>query len=160
MLWLKTLFFTVIAPGTVTIVLPYLLLSDARDKFGKQVWQWLGVFPALLGVGIYLWCAKDFAVQGRGTPAPYDPPKQLVVTGLYRFVRNPMYVGIVLILLGEALLFAEATLLLYTALVLFGFHLRVRLYEEPTLQRHFGESFTRYCANVPRWLPLRKNLTT
>ncbi len=159
MLWLKTLFFTIIAPGTITMLLPYFLLSGAHEKFVAHTWQWLGAIPALLGVGIYLWCAKDFAAHGRGTPAPYDPPKQLVVTGPYRFVRNPMYVGIVIILLGEALLFAEATLLLYTALVLFGFHLRVRLYEEPTLQRLFGETFAQYCANVPRWLPLRKNFT-
>ncbi len=153
MLWLRTLFFTIIAPGTITVLLPYFLLSNARDKFAEQAWQWLGAVPVLLGFGIYLWCAKDFAVKGRGTPAPYDPPKQLVIVGLYRFVRNPMYVGVTLILLGEAALFSEATLLLYAALVLLAFHLRVRLYEEPTLQRLFGEAFRQYCAKVPRWLP-------
>ncbi len=153
MLWLKTLLFTIVAPGTVTVALPYLLLARASHKLAISSWHWLGALPMLLGFGIYLWCAKDFAVKGRGTPAPIDAPKQLVVNGLYRFVRNPMYVGVIAILLGEALLFASTTLLYYAAIVFLGFNLFVLLYEEPTLRRLFGDSFQQYCARVPRWLP-------
>ncbi len=153
MLWLKIFLFTLVAPGTVTVFLPYLLLRNTHFELAEHAWQWLGVVPLALGFGIYVWCARDFAVKGRGTPAPIDAPKQLVVHGLYRFVRNPMYVGILTILLGEAWLFATTTLLVYSAIVFLGFHLFVRLYEEPTLQRLFGASFEQYRTRVPRWLP-------
>lgn len=153
MLWLKIFLFTLAAPGTVTVLLPYALLRHARVELAAHVWQWLGVAPLALGFGIYLWCAKDFAVKGRGTPAPIDAPKQLVVNGLYRFCRNPMYVGIILLLLGETILFATTTLLFYAATVFLGFNLFVLLYEEPTLRRLFGAEYVQYCARVPRWLP-------
>jgi protein-S-isoprenylcysteine O-methyltransferase Ste14 len=102
-----------------------------------------------------LWCAWDFTFAGRGTPAPIDPPKELVVQGLYRYVRNPMYVGILSILLGEALLFASWSLFGYAAVVFILFFLFVVLYEEPILMRKFGESYLQYCKNVPRWIPWR-----
>lgn len=153
MLWLKIFLFTLVAPGTVTVILPYLLLRNTRVALAEHAWQWLGLVPLGLGFGIYVWCARDFAVKGHGTPAPIDAPKQLVINGLYRFVRNPMYVGILTMLLGEALLFAQAMLLYYAAIVFLGFNLFVRLYEEPTLRRLFGEAYEQYCNRVPRWLP-------
>lgn len=153
MLWLKIFLFTLVAPGTVTVILPYVLLRNARVEFAAHAGQWFGLAPLLFGFGIYLWCTKDFAVKGRGTPAPIDAPKQLVVNGLYRFVRNPMYVGILLLLLGEIVLFATTTLLFYAAVVFLGFHLFVLLYEEPTLRRLFGAEYVQYCTRVPRWLP-------
>ncbi|MEK7727910.1 MAG: isoprenylcysteine carboxylmethyltransferase family protein [candidate division KSB1 bacterium] len=153
MLWLKTLIFTLLAPGALTILFPALLLPHARERLAANAWWWLALLPLLLGVGVYLWCVKDFITKGRGTPAPYDPPKQLVVHGLYRYSRNPMYLGVLLILLGEAALFYSTTLLFYAAIVFAGFHLRVLFYEEPTLQRLFGESFQQYRALVPRWFP-------
>jgi len=157
MIWLKTLLFTIIAPGTVTVLLPYLILLS---KWNKAIpflgaLRFFGLAPLLIGFGIYLWCAYDFAAKGRGTPAPVDPPKQLVRSGLYRFTRNPMYVGIILILLGEAIFFASAILLLYAVAVFIGFNGFILFYEEPTLRRLFGESYLRYCAEVPRWLPKR-----
>jgi protein-S-isoprenylcysteine O-methyltransferase Ste14 len=109
----------------------------------------------LIGTAIYFWCAWDFTFAGRGTPAPIDPPKELVVRGLYRYVRNPMYVGILSILLGEALLFASWRLFEYTAVVFIFFFLFVTLYEEPILRQKFGESYRRYCESVPRWIPWR-----
>jgi len=115
--------------------------------------RYFGALPILIGAAIYFWCAWDFTFAGRGTPAPIDPPKELVVRGLYRYVRNPMYVGILSILLGEALLFASGRLLEYTAVVFTFFFLFVVLYEEPMLRQKFGESYRQYCKNVSRWFP-------
>jgi len=115
--------------------------------------RYLGAIPILLGASIYLWCAWDFTFAGRGTPAPIDPPKELVVRGLYRYVRNPMYVGVVSILFGEALFFESRTLFEYAAIVFIFFYLFVVLYEEPILTRKFGESYRNYCKTIPRWIP-------
>ena len=109
--------------------------------------------PIVFGACVYFWCAWDFATHGRGSPAPVAPPKQLVARGLYRHVRNPMYVGVAAILLGEALLFASLALLWYAVAIVFGFNLFVLLYEEPTLRRKFGDAYERYCRAVPRWIP-------
>jgi len=113
----------------------------------------LGSIPLLFGVLIYSWCAWDFTFAGRGTPNPADPPQELVVRGLYKFTRNPMYVGIILVLLGETTLFASPTLLLYTAAIFAVFHLWVIYYEEPALRRKFGQAYERYCRRVSRWIP-------
>lgn len=150
---LKTLIFMAIAPATVTIYLPYALFpSNHAPQDGSL--RYLGLLPILVGAGIECWCAWDFAVKGRGTPAPIDPPKELVASGLYSRVRNPMYVGVMSILLGEALLFVSRFMLTYSLIVFAGFNLFVLFYEEPTLRRKFGESYERYCRTVPRWLPL------
>jgi protein-S-isoprenylcysteine O-methyltransferase Ste14 len=109
----------------------------------------------LLGASIYLWCAWDFTFAGRGTPAPIDPPKELVVRGLYRYVRNPMYVGVVSILFGEALFFESRILFEYAVIVFIFFYLFVVLYEEPILMKKFGESYRNYCRVIPRWIPWR-----
>ena len=151
---LKTLIFTVLVPGTVTVLVPYLLLSSGFELFSIEIgiFRFLGFVPMLLGTWMYLSCAWDFTVVGEGTPAPIDPPKELVVRGLYRFVRNPMYVGVALVLFGGAVLFQSGMLFVYAALVLLGFHLFVVYYEEPTLRRKFGESYEQYCRRVPRWV--------
>jgi protein-S-isoprenylcysteine O-methyltransferase Ste14 len=152
---LKTLIFTVVVPGSVTVLVPYLLLSAAGGAPRLELsrpWA-LGLVPILLGAGIYFWCAWDFAFAGKGTPAPIDPPRELVARGLYRIVRNPMYVGVLLVVLGEAALFRSAALVIYAALLFVAFHLFVVLYEEPDLRRRFGESYERYRSAVPRWIP-------
>src|SRR5262245_36388559 len=155
MVALKTLIFTILVPGTVTIYIPYLLLSsaDAAQRLPLGVFRYLGVIPILIGATIYFWCAWDFTFTGRGTPAPIDPPKELVAKGLYQYVRNPMYVGVLLILLGEAWFFGSSSLLGYAAILFVCFHLFVLLYEEPALKRRFGESYQRYCETTPRWIP-------
>ena len=94
-----------------------------------------------------------FVRDGAGTPAPIYPTDRLVVTGLYRYVRNPMYVGVAAAIFGQALLLGSAALLVYGLAVSLGFHLFVRLYEEPTLHRRYGGQFAAYCAGVRRWLP-------
>ena len=100
-----------------------------------------------------IWCFRDFTVKGRGTPAPVDPPKELVITGLYRYVRNPMYVSGLIVLTGWILW--SPSLPLITALLLFfaAAHLFVTLYEEPTLKKKFGASYEEYLRRVPRWIP-------
>jgi protein-S-isoprenylcysteine O-methyltransferase Ste14 len=105
------------------------------------------------GAAFYLWCAWEFAAAGLGTPAPIDPPKVLVARGLYRVVRNPMYVGVLLVLLGESLVFGSWALLRYAVLVWLCFHLFVVLYEEPALRRKFGASYEGYRKRVWRWTP-------
>jgi protein-S-isoprenylcysteine O-methyltransferase Ste14 len=153
---LKTIVFTLLVPGTVTVVIPYWLLSS-RAPLSLQLgaFRHLGWFLILFGAGIYFWCAWDFTVTGRGTPAPIDPPKELVVRGLYRYVRNPMYVGVSSILMGQALLFESRRLLVYAAGTFLVFFLVVVLYEEPNLRHKFGELYRRYCRKVPRWLPVK-----
>jgi len=148
----KTLIFTLIVPATVTIYLPYMLLPAPHTPPVGSL-HYLGLIPITLGVLIYCWCAWDFAIKGRGTPAPIDPPKELVARGLYARVRNPMYVGVMSILIGEVLFFASRTLLWYALAVFIGFNLFVLLYEEPTLRHKFGAAYENYCAAVPRWLP-------
>jgi protein-S-isoprenylcysteine O-methyltransferase Ste14 len=149
---LKTLLFTVAVPGTVTVVIPYLLLAP-RAQFEVGYVTLLGAVVIGLGVVIFLRCTWDFAFQGLGTPAPIDPPKLLVAKGLYRYLRNPMYVGVELIVLGQAILFQSRRLVIYAAVVALGFHLFVILYEEPELRRKFGASYEEYCKTVPRWIP-------
>jgi len=155
MVALKTLIFTILVPGTAVVLVPYLLLSrgDQLVSFEIGAWRFFGLPPILLGALTYLWCAWDFTFTGRGTPAPIDPPKELVMKGLYRYVRNPMYVGFMLLLLGEAILFESAILILYAGLLLVWFQLFIVYYEEPTLRRLFGSSYESYCKSVSRWIP-------
>jgi protein-S-isoprenylcysteine O-methyltransferase Ste14 len=157
MILLKTIIFTFVVPGTVTILIPYWLLSSRSVQPSSTLgaFRYFGVLPILIGASIYFWCAWDFTFTGRGTPAPIDPPKELVVRGLYRYVRNPMYVGVLSVLLGEALFFASRTLLQYSVIVFGFFYLFVVIFEEPVLQSKFGESYQKYRQNVPRFLPWR-----
>jgi protein-S-isoprenylcysteine O-methyltransferase Ste14 len=155
MVLLKTLLFTIVAPGAVTILVPFLLLpaNPWPPLSSAGLIQLFGLIPMTIGATIYFRCAWDFTFTGKGTPAPIDPPKELVAKGLYQYVRNPMYVGVLLILLGEAWFFGSSSLLGYAAIVFVCFHLFVLLYEEPALKRRFGESYRRYCGTTPRWIP-------
>lgn len=113
----------------------------------------VGMGVAAAGAGLALWCIATFIVLGRGTPAPFDPPRRLVVRGPYRAVRNPMYLGAGLALGGAALFYRSAALLGYAALLLAATHMFVVGYEEPTLRRMFGAEYESYCRRVPRWRP-------
>jgi len=162
MVWLKTLIFTIIAPGAVIALIPYLLLSRSPSAFthiGARtgLFQLFALIPMAGGAAIYFRCAWDFASTGKGTPAPIDPPKRLVARGLYRFVRNPMYVGVLMALFGEAWLFRSGALLVYAVTAFTWQHLFVVLYEEPALKRKFGESYSDYLARTPRWIPRINN---
>ena len=105
------------------------------------------------GVSLLLACIWEFAARGQGTLSPVDPTKELVIQGLYRYVRNPMYLAVSTILLGEALLMRSRGLLVYWVIFFAAVNLFVMAYEEPTLRRQFGESYTRYQQRVGRWLP-------
>lgn len=107
----------------------------------------------MLGACVSLWCVKDFVASGRGTPAPFDPPTLLVMQGLYQYVRNPMYIGLFLVLIGEAMLFSSFFFLIYSLFFVAVAHIFVVFYEEPALRRKFGESYKQYLKSVPRWLP-------
>ena len=156
MILIKTIIFTFIVPGAVTIIVPYWLLScSAPPALPFGLFRYVGLLPVFIGIAILLRCVWDFTFAGKGTPAPIDPPKELVVQGLYRYVRNPMYIGILSILLGEALLFASWRLFGYAAIVFCLFFLFVLFYEEPVLKKRFDESYREYCKNVPRWIPRR-----
>jgi protein-S-isoprenylcysteine O-methyltransferase Ste14 len=153
MLLLKNLLFTIVAPGTVAVLMPLLIAGDEPSATGGA----LAVALVLLGLGasIYAWCVWDFASYGRGTPAPIDAPKRLVIRGLYRFTRNPMYLGVLTVILGWAVFFEAASVACYAVIVSACFHTFIRLYEEPHLTREFGGQYSAYTAQVGRWLPRR-----
>lgn len=154
MLWLRTLLFTLLVPGTVLVLFPLVVVSfSIGPRLPLGLVRYFELVPILAGLAIILRCFVDFICRGRGTPAPYDPPRKLVVAGLYRYVRNPQYVGVVLVIIGEAVLTGAVVLFGYAALMAIGYHLFVRYYKEPTLSRLFGETYIRYRDAVPRWLP-------
>jgi protein-S-isoprenylcysteine O-methyltransferase Ste14 len=135
-------------PGTVAYLVPV-------------AWVWFAGMPlhwpvglVLVGVGTVglLWCVRDFYVSGKGTLAPWAPPQELVVVGLYQYSRNPMYVAVVLILLGWAVSFRSYGLLAYALVVMVAFHLRVVFGEEPWLARRHGAAWQQYMRHVRRWL--------
>ena len=144
--------FIVLLPGSIAGWLPWYISGWKRPRLDGPLGV-VGVFFAVLGWLVLLWCARDFAVRGRGTPNPADPPRALVVDGLYRFVRNPMYVAIVTSLLGQAAMYRSSSVVWYAAIVAAAFHLRVVLYEEPKLTELFGDSYADYRRRVPRWVP-------
>jgi protein-S-isoprenylcysteine O-methyltransferase Ste14 len=157
MLFLKNLLFTILVPGTVAVYVP-LLITRGRIISTFPILLAIGIIFLAIGISMYSWTVWDFATFGRGTPLPIDPPKRLVVKGLYRYMRNPMYLGVVLIILGWAGLFADWRLLIYALGVGIAIHLFVVLYEEPRLQELFGTDYTTYRRSVGRWLPRIPNI--
>jgi len=136
-------------PGTVAFLVPLLLFApNGVASFVNP----LGLLPLTIGVALLLWCVREFYVVGRGTLAPWSPPEAIVTTGPYRVSRNPMYVAVLLILWGWAIGFRSRSLAIYALAIMVAFHLRVRLHEEPWLERTFGSSWPEYKARVPRWL--------
>lgn len=150
MFFLRALFAFLALPGVVAILVPaWIAASSIRD--GGSFYR-VGVFPLVLGFASLLWCVRDFFVAGKGTLAPWSPPKNLVTIGLYRYSRNPMYVAVSLMLIGWSLAFASPTLAIYAIFVIAAFHLRVVFGEEPWLARTHGAAWDEYKARVPRWL--------
>lgn len=151
----RALAFVSLATGVVLVGLPYLVLASSgpawRVSFG--VLRWSSIPLAVAALGAYLTCVSEFIIAGRGTPAPYDPPRNLVSGRLYARVRNPMYLSVLGLIVAEGLFLEAAALLGYAAIVWSALHLFVVLYEEPTLTRRFGHSYEAYRRAVPRWLP-------
>ena len=148
MLLFRALLSFVALPGIVAFVVPAWL---ARRLVGR-VFHLVGVPPLVAGIALLIWCVHEFYVAGKGTLAPWDPPKHLVVSGPYRVSRNPMYIGVALILIGWAAGFGIRVLWYYAAAMIVAFHLRVVLAEEPWQARTFGEDWERYKTRVRRWL--------
>ena len=147
--------FLVAAPGMVAGVIPYLA---SRWRWGPPLLgiaagRWVGALVAFAGVASVVHSFARFALEGRGTPAPIAPTESLVVSGQYRYVRNPMYVAVVAIIVGQALLLGSRALVWYALGIGLLFHAFVLAYEEPTLRRRYGESYERYRSSVNRWLP-------
>lgn len=138
-----------VLPGMVAFVLPAAWVWYRRQF---QVVVPAGLVVWAVGVAGLLWCVWDFYRTGKGTLAPWSPPEKLVTVGLYRYSRNPMYVSVLVILLGWSIMFASAGLLLYACVVAVGFHLRVVLAEEPYLARVHGSDWQRYAERVRRWV--------
>jgi protein-S-isoprenylcysteine O-methyltransferase Ste14 len=155
MVIIKTLVFSLLLPGVFLVLIPCFLLSSFGDRFAVEIGRirTIGLIPMLFGVFMYIRCAWSFASLGKGTPVPIDPPKKLVVQGMYKYSRNPMYIGALFILIGEAFFFASLLHSIYTVLMFICFHLFVVVYEEPALRSKFGDSYRKYCDSVPRWIP-------
>lgn len=149
-LLLKNLLFTLVVPGTVAVYCPLRIARDHPRASDGLLLMALVLFG--LGGCIYGWSIWDFAVFGRGTPLPVDAPKRLVARGLYRYTRNPMYVGVLTVILGWAAFFAAASLLVYALAIFSAFELFIVLYEEPHLRRAFGQEYETYRDRVGRWL--------
>jgi protein-S-isoprenylcysteine O-methyltransferase Ste14 len=150
----KTIVFLIVLPGTVLVYVPMWILAGEtalpRPFAGLRA---LAAVPIAIGTAVLLRSAWAFAIVGRGTPAPIDPPRVLVVEGLYRYVRNPMYVAVQFVLLGEAAGFGSTELIVWAATCLVFMHLFVVLYEEPALGQKFGTEYDDYRRQVPRWIP-------
>lgn len=147
--------YAVLFIGFVLIYVPSSLLSWSGVVRPNAVdWQQVvGMVFGIIGAVVALWCVFTFASIGKGTPAPFDPPRRLVIRGPYRFVRNPMYIGAGLALASAALFYESLPLLVYTCIFFLATHLFVVWYEEPTLRRTFGQEYETYCRRIRRWLP-------
>ena len=151
---LRSILAAVLLPGVVAGLVPWVFfgLGRVRLDWGDPL-HLLGLVMIALGAGLLIACIWQFAHVGRGTLAPTDPPKLLVVVGLFRYVRNPMYLSVTTIMLGELLLTGSRALLVYWAIWFAAANLLVIGFEEPTLRRQFGDSYVRYQKTVGRWIP-------
>jgi len=150
-----SLAFFVVAPCSVAGLMPWWITGWQVTPPVGDIWpvQFAGAVLIVAGIICVVDCFTRFALQGLGTPAPILPTGTLVVSGLYRRVRNPMYVGVVAAILGQALFFGDTRLVIYGAVIWLAFHLFVLVYEEPTLKQTFGEEYEAFRTNVPRWIP-------
>jgi protein-S-isoprenylcysteine O-methyltransferase Ste14 len=152
---MRALMYAALFLSLVLVFLPAQVLSWAGVARPPAIGaaQMIAAALVVLGLALALWCVLAFAIVGKGTPAPFDPPRRLVVRGPYRFVRNPMYIGAGLALAGLALFYQSTALVAFVALFAVATHSFVVLYEEPTLRRLFGAEYEAYCRRVRRWRP-------
>jgi protein-S-isoprenylcysteine O-methyltransferase Ste14 len=152
---LRNLFFTILQPGMVAGLIPYWILGRKfSETFSGSFdhWQYAAIVLFVIGLAILLYCIGLFAVKGKGTLSPADETKSLVITGLYKYSRNPMYIGVTLMLVAEAIFFSSSSLWIYTAIVFICFNAFIILHEEPRLKRDFGAQYDQYRKSVRRWL--------
>jgi protein-S-isoprenylcysteine O-methyltransferase Ste14 len=148
---LRNVIFTIVVPGLGGVWLPWRLLTSHGQAARPVEWEAVAVIAA--GAALYVWCVGRFAAVGDGTPGLWDAPKRVVAVGPYRWVRNPIYLAALVIVLGEAWLFMSPRLVAYAGVMAVFFHLFVTGYEERTLRRRFGAAYLEYRRSVPRWLP-------
>jgi protein-S-isoprenylcysteine O-methyltransferase Ste14 len=149
------LIFTILQPGIVVLLIPWLILgSRVRDVLNSefQHYQYLGIVAFITGLVIMGDCILRFAIQGKGTLSPADPTRKLVIKGLYRYSRNPMYIGVLLMITGEAIIFDSTSLWIYLGIVFAAFNVFILFVEEPRLKRDFGEEYEIYRGSVRRWV--------
>ena len=147
--------FLVVAPGTIAGYVPWLICRwhVGAPLAGISLFRILGLLLIAAGLPVLLDSFARFALEGLGTPAPVFPTRHLVVSGLYRYVRNPIYVAVGTLILGQGLLFGNIRVLEYGVAVCIAFHLFVLIYEEPTLRTTYGAEYEAFCVNVHRWIP-------
>ena len=150
----------IVLPGTVLIFIPGAILLATQDsKFAPelasptQVWFWVASLAAIIGLALSAWTVTLFMKFGQGTPAPWDPPKRLVIQGPYRYVRNPMITGALLMLLAEAILFRSLPIAIWMTVFFIGNAIYFPLIEENVLEKRFGDEYREYKSHVPRWIP-------
>ena len=150
----------IVLPGTVLVFIPAIILVITADSrfpprliTSSQIWFWLALSAASIGFALCVWTLKLFTKYGNGTPAPWDPPRKLVITGPYRYSRNPMITGALLLLLAEALLFHSWPIATWMILFFVGNAIYFPLVEEKGLEKKFGDEYLKYKARVPRWIP-------
>ncbi len=154
-LFWRNLAFTILQPGLVACLFPYLLEREKINLFFENpfhIWQYSGLVIFIAGWGIVIYCVYRFAIEGKGTLSPADPTKNLVIKGLYRYSRNPMYIGVVLALAGISLFATSLMLGIYSLLIFIIFDLFIRFVEEPRLERDFKAPYVNYKKEVRRWL--------
>jgi protein-S-isoprenylcysteine O-methyltransferase Ste14 len=150
---LKTILFFLLVPALCLGVVPTLVMQTNAPLFDPGPCRWAAVPLWLAGWTVLVWCCWNFTVQGRGTPNPLDPPRELVVTGLYRYVRNPIYNAATAVLVGWAFWSPSLPILLMPIICFAASYLSVKFYEEPHLRKTFGTVYEEYCKSVPRWIP-------
>jgi protein-S-isoprenylcysteine O-methyltransferase Ste14 len=150
-----TLIFVLVLPGTAIVAIPYWISGWTMlpPFLGIGLTRWLGALIVLASLPLFLRFLSGFVVEGRGTPAPIAPTRHLVVGGPFRWVRNPGYIAVIGLVVGQGLFFGHLGVLVYAVLLGLAFHLFVLFYEEPTLRRQFGDEYVEYCRRVSRWVP-------
>jgi protein-S-isoprenylcysteine O-methyltransferase Ste14 len=154
-LYLRAAFWALLLPGVVTALVPWRAMRSEMGRFDPGALRWAGLLPMAVGAWALVWCVVDFARRGRGTLAASEAPTVLVEQGLYRWVRNPMYLSVLTILAGETLVFRSWLIAVWAAAMVPLFVLQVRFSEEPRLRRRFGAAYEAYCSRVGAWLPRR-----
>src|SRR5499426_2844611 len=147
----RNLVFTVVVPGLGGVWVPWSILTRHGGTATPVAWEAVPVIAA--GAALYLWCVWNFASVGNGAPGLWDAPRRVVAAGPYRWVRNPIYIAALLVVLGEAWLFMSLPVLAYAGAMAVFFHLFVTGHEEPALSRRFGTAYLDYLRTVPRWIP-------
>lgn len=162
LLWIRGLFFTILVPGTVAGYIPYLLMQNRLADMNIGLFHWTGLPVMCTGIFIYLWTATSFLLRGKGTPAIWlmkavsfvigNEPMKMVSSGLYKYSRNPMYIGVITTTIGEGIFFQYSTILWYALSLFIIFNLVVIFIEEPHLEKKFGDEYNSYKKKTRRWL--------